>query len=375
MRCSSVFFWSVMSSSSTPQADPAATDRAAAPPAAEVPGDAAGRGWAATGRAVQANATTNAQSDGARDLTAMSSPCHGARFVSEHSATVYHARRRLTAGTAAGPSPHAVHAVVDEIVDDGRVGQGRDVAQLAVLVGGDLAQDAAHDLAGAGLRQVRGPLQQIGRGDRADLLAHPLHQLAAQLFVRLLVDPQRHIGVDALALDVVRIADDGRLGDLRVGDQRALDLGGAEAVAGDVDHIVDPAGDPIEAVGVAARSVTGEIKPLEGREIGFDEALMVAIDGSHHAGPGARQAEIAFANPVEPLAVAVDDDRLDPEERPRRRARLQRRRAGDRGNQDAAGLGLPPGVDDRAAFLADIIVVPQPGFGIDRLADRAEQPQ
>jgi len=70
------------------------------------------------------------------------------------------------------------------------------------------------------------------------------NQLAAQLFVRLLVNAQYHIGVDPLALDVVRIADDGRLGDLRVGDQRALDLGGAEAMAGDVDHIVDPAGDP-----------------------------------------------------------------------------------------------------------------------------------
>src|SRR3984893_12915785 len=90
-----------MSSSSTPQADPAATDRAAAPPAAEVPGDAAGRGWAATGRVVQANARTNAQSDGAQDFTAMSSPKRGAHSVSEHCVTFYHARHRLTAGKGA----------------------------------------------------------------------------------------------------------------------------------------------------------------------------------------------------------------------------------------------------------------------------------
>ncbi len=49
--------------------------------------------------------------------------------------------------------------------------------------------------------------------------------------------------------------------------------------------------------------------------------------------------------------------------------------AGQRRDQDAAGLGLPPGVDDRAAPVADHAVVPQPGFGIDRLADRAEQAQ
>ena len=41
--------------------------------------------------------------------------------------------------------------------------------------------------------------------------------------------------------------------------------------------------------------------------------------------------------------------------------------------QNAAGLGLPPGVDDRAAVLADHVVVPFPGFRIDRLADGAEQ--
>jgi hypothetical protein len=40
-----------------------------------------------------------------------------------------------------------------------------------------------------------------------------------------------------------------------------------------------------------------------------------------------------------------------------------------------AGLGLPPGVDDRAAVAADRPPVPHPGLGVDRLADRAEQAQ
>jgi hypothetical protein len=50
----------------------------------------------------------------------------------------------------------------------------------------------------------------------------------------------------------VREADHRGLGHLWVRDQRAFDLGGAHAVAGDVDHVVDPAGDPVIAVGVAA---------------------------------------------------------------------------------------------------------------------------
>jgi hypothetical protein len=45
----------------------------------------------------------------------------------------------------------SVHAVVNEVINHRGIGQGRGVAGLVVLVGGDLTQDAAHDFAGAGL--------------------------------------------------------------------------------------------------------------------------------------------------------------------------------------------------------------------------------
>ena len=51
-----------------------------------------------------------------------------------------------------------VHAVVDEFVNDARIGQGRDVTESVVLVRGDLAQNSTHDLAGPGFWQSRGPL-------------------------------------------------------------------------------------------------------------------------------------------------------------------------------------------------------------------------
>src|SRR2546430_1114869 len=54
--------------------------------------------------------------------------------------------------------------VVDEVVDHGRIGERRGVAQRAVIVLGDLAQDAAHDLAGARFRQARRELDEVGRG-------------------------------------------------------------------------------------------------------------------------------------------------------------------------------------------------------------------
>lgn len=42
-------------------------------------------------------------------------------------------------------------SVLDEIVDHGRIGQSARVADLIGLIGRDLAQNAAHDLAGPGL--------------------------------------------------------------------------------------------------------------------------------------------------------------------------------------------------------------------------------
>src|SRR5262249_266928 len=95
--------------------------------------------------------------------------------------------------------------VADEVVDHGRVAERRGVAEIAVLVFGDLAQNSAHDLSRARLRQAGRELNEIGRGDRADLLAHPGDQLLAQLFAWAFAGHQRDVGVDALALDVVRV--------------------------------------------------------------------------------------------------------------------------------------------------------------------------
>ena len=201
----------------------------------------------------------------------------------------------------------------------------------------------------------------VRSGDRADRLAHLLLERAHQLLriPGLELRRDEDVGEDAGALDVVREADHRRLGDRRVRDQRALDLGGAQPMAGDVEHVVDAAGDPVVAVLVAAAAVAGEVEPGIAREVGLAEARVIAPDRPRLAGPGAPEAEVArHAVAVELLALLVDQHRLDAEERQRRRAGLGRRRAGQRRDQDAAGLGLPPGVDHRAAPVADDVVVP-----------------
>src|SRR5690606_34682952 len=116
------------------------------------------------------------------------------------------------------------------------------------------------------------------------------------------------------------------------------------------DHVVDAAGDPVVAIGVAAAAVTGEVLVRIGREIGLLEALVVAIDRAHLAGPAVGDDEVALAGAFQNLALGIDDFRLHAEEGAGGRAGLEPGRAGQRRDQDAAGLGLPPGVDDRAAI-------------------------
>ena len=100
---------------------------------------------------------------------------------------------------------------------------------------------------------------RFGPGEFADPLgdhgADPLDQLVAGLGVA----GEGDEGADRLAGLLVGLADHGRLGDLLVGDDRRLDLGGREPVAGDVDDVVDPADHPEVVVLVAARGVADQV--------------------------------------------------------------------------------------------------------------------
>ena len=60
-------------------------------------------------------------------------------------------------------------------------------------------------------------------------------------------------------------------------DQRRFHLGRAHPVARDIDHVIHTARDPIIAIRVAAAAIAREIVSLVVSEIGFLEALMIAI--------------------------------------------------------------------------------------------------
>ncbi|MNZ68807.1 hypothetical protein D3C78_870830 [compost metagenome] len=186
---------------------------------------------------------------------------------------------------------------------------------------------------------------------------------------------QRDIGVNRLALDVMRDADHRRFGDFRVGNQGRLDFGGAQTVTGDVKHVIDTASDPVIAVFITACAVTAEIHAFKGGEVGLFETIVVAEQRSSLAWPGVGDHQVAFTGALLHSADIIDQCRLNTEERPRSGTGFQLGGTGQRSDHKAAGFGLPPGVDDRAFSVADFIVIPLPGFRVDRFADRTHDAQ
>ncbi|MNZ61757.1 hypothetical protein D3C78_798580 [compost metagenome] len=168
------------------------------------------------------------------------------------------------------------------------------------------------------------------------------------------------------------VTDRSGLGDALVQHQGAFHFGGADTVAGHVDHIVDAPGDPVVAIFIAPRAIAGEVVTGIRLEIGVDHALRVAIDATDLRRPAGFYGQYAAAGAFDFLALLVEQHRLHAEHRLCGATGLDSLGADQRAEHDAAGFGLPPGIDDRATLFAHLMEVPLPRFRIDRFADRTE---
>src|SRR5262249_39214364 len=122
------------------------------------------------------------------------------------------------------------------------VRQGRGVAESPAL--GDVPQQAAHDLATAGLGKLGRENDVVRARERTDLLRDVRLELVHEL--RRAVDAALHRDErrDRLPLDVVHLANDRGLGDRLVVDQGRFHFHGGDAVAGDVHDVIDAAEEP-----------------------------------------------------------------------------------------------------------------------------------
>ena len=154
-------------------------------------------------------------------------------------------------------------------------------------------------------------MDHLGLGEGADLLADQVHQGRFQRregfrsFVR--VDHEGHVGVDRLALYIVVEAHHGCLRDGRVEYECTLHLCGANAMAGDVDHVIHAPRNPVISILVPASAVAGEIDPGVSAVVRIDHPLVIAIDGTNLAGPTAFDDQVpssgAFVGQALPLGV------------------------------------------------------------------------
>ena len=130
-------------------------------------------------------------------------------------------------------------------------------------------EEAAHDLTAARLGELGDELELVRGGDRAELVAYVRDQRDPQLVARDGADAQHDERLDHLALDLVGLADRGGFAARLVRNQRALDVSGRDAVAGDFEHVVGASEHHEVAVVVARRDVAGGVSARDLVEVAF----------------------------------------------------------------------------------------------------------
>merc|ERR1711939_1064639 len=153
--------------------------------------------------------------------------------------------------------------LLDQFVDHSLVGERRHVAELLGLgfLGDDFPEHAAHDLAAASLREGGRDDHVVWSSEWTDVRAHRFHQRVDEVGRLSHIIHQNSEASDALSFDRMRETNHSSFGDLFASNQSTLDLGAADAVARDVEHIVHTPGHPVVSVLVAVAAIAGEVIP------------------------------------------------------------------------------------------------------------------
>ena len=121
-------------------------------------------------------------------------------------------------------------------------------------------------------------MQIVGLGDGTDDFADMVSQLDAECLRLFVLALERDKSSDCLAFHLIGATNDCGFRNGGVGDKRALDLGGPEAVTGNIEHIIKAADDPEVAFLVASRAVTRGVQTGIVGPVGLFIALFITVD-------------------------------------------------------------------------------------------------
>src|SRR5271157_2080309 len=144
--------------------------------------------------------------------------------------------------------------VSTELEQDVEVFQRGDISG-GLMAGGDIAQEPSHDLSRARFGQGVGEPDIVGAGQSADGLDDMLAKILAELIAGTEARLEGDEDGDGLTPALVGTADDRSFGHRRVAGHGVLELHGRKPVARDIDHVVNPAQDPVVTLRVGSRAV------------------------------------------------------------------------------------------------------------------------
>src|SRR5438132_12728748 len=261
-----------------------------------------------------------------------------------------------------------------------RVRKCRDVARACeVRNSGD---HAPHDLARPGFGHIGDNPDILRPRYFADQLLDLTRNLVFELLAGLLPRLERDIHLHRLAPHLIDHRHRGGFGYLLDREGCRFQFFGAQPMPGDVDHVVDASEDAEVAIFRLQRAVSGEVRPIVPvlavlvlvvlLVVGRHETVRIAVDRLEDTGPGIADTDVAGFRTAfrDRLSLLVEDDRKDAQHPRTAAARFHRLKGGQGAAQEAAVLGLPPGIYDGGLPLPDAVVVPAPYLRLDWFADR-----
>src|SRR5262249_38622351 len=135
-------------------------------------------------------------------------------------------------------------------------------------------ENTAHDLSRTSLGQHRYKLNLAGDGNRANFVLDVFFQFVNQLITASETLPQQTVGVNDIAAHIIWHTDASSLSHRRMADQTGFDFGCTEAIAADLDDIINTTNDMIIAIFIFAGRVARKIPTLLGigAEVRLDHA-------------------------------------------------------------------------------------------------------